>query len=81
MTALLNRSRVVGALGALVVSALLASCGDAPTQPGAGPGNTREEGRLGVYARSNALAASGTLVVQVYGPGIVKSDGRSADTT
>ena len=68
-----------GALGALVVAALLISCGESPTQPRVDP--TRPaEGRLGVYARSSALAASGTLVVQVSGPGIVRSDGTTPDT-
>ncbi|MDB4880569.1 MAG: hypothetical protein JWL60_2015 [Gemmatimonadetes bacterium] len=63
---------------ALALLAFVASCTDSPTGPRTGP--VRQLGQLGVYAQSNALPASGTLVVQVSGPGIVKSDGTSPDT-
>jgi hypothetical protein len=65
----------------LVLLALLAAaCTDAPTRPSGEPPVQLPVGRLGVYAQSAALPASGTLVVQVSGPGIVKSDGVTADT-
>lgn len=71
--------RFLGALASLALLALASSCGDSLTQPRSGAGPVRM-GQLGVYAQSNALAASGTLVVQVSGPGIVKSDGATPDT-
>lgn len=73
--------RPIGWLCGLVVAALAISCTDSPTQPKVDlPPTQPQLGRLGVYASSAALPPSGTLVVQVSGPGIVKSDGSSPDT-
>ena len=68
-------------LRTLLLLALVAlGCTDAPTRPITGTPSGPALGRLGVYAQSAALPPSGTLVVQVWGPGIVKSDGTTPDT-
>lgn len=72
-------SRVLRGLGLAAAAILLASCGDSPTQPRGGEAIPSGKGRLVVYAQTNQIT-TGTLVVQVSGPGIIKSDGVTPDT-
>ncbi len=69
--------RFAQSLVVALAAAVAASCHDSPTQPLAD--RPLQSGQLAVYAALPQLAA-GTLVVQVSGPGIVKSDGTTPDT-